>query len=67
MTSRFLFYLVGDGRWEVEGVQLFLFFKSFDNNMVYTLGTDVYVYKRNRCRTKVLWVLKFGEVGDLGL
>ena len=45
----------------------FWFFKSFDNNMVYTSGIDVYVYKRNRCRTKVLGVLKFREVGDLGL
>ena len=40
----------------------FWFFKSLENNMVYTLGIDVYVYKRNRCRTKVLWVLKFSEV-----
>ena len=47
-----------DGGWRT-----FLFFKSLDNNMVYSLGIDVYVYKRNRCTTKDLWVLKFGEVG----
>ena len=41
----------------------FFVFKSLDNNMVYSLGIDVYVRKRNPCRTKVLWVLKFGEVG----
>ena len=32
--------------------------------MVYSLGLDVYVHKRNLWTTKVLWVLKFGEVGD---
>ena len=32
--------------------------------MVYSLGIDIYMCKRNLCRTKVLWVLKFGEVGD---
>ena len=42
----------------------FWFFKSLDNNMVYSLGIDIYMCKRNPCRTKVLWVLKFGEVGD---
>ena len=61
------------GGWEVGGVQLFcsllqqvegggcpnFLFKSLDNNMVYTLVIDVYVYKRNRSTTKVLWVLKF--------
>ena len=26
----------------------------------------MYIYKENRCRTKVLWILKFGEVGGLG-
>ena len=31
-------------------------FKSIDNNKVYTLGIDVYVYERNRCTAKVLWV-----------
>ena len=41
----------------------FWFFKSLDNNMVYSYDIDVYVYKRNRCRTKVLWFLKFFEVG----
>ena len=30
--------------------------------MVYTFDIDVYVCKRNRCTTKVLWVLKFWEV-----
>jgi len=30
--------------------------------MVYSL--DIYVYKRDPCRTKFLWVLKFGEVWD---
>ena len=49
--------------WWVVG-PTFCFFKSLDNNMVYSLGLDVYVHKRNRCTTKVLWVLKFGEVGD---
>ena len=33
--------------------------------MVNSLGIDIYVCKRNPCKTKVLWVLKFGEVGDL--
>ena len=32
--------------------------------MVYSSDIDIYLYKRNLCRTKVLWVLKFGEVGD---
>ena len=30
--------------------------------MVYTLGIYIYRGKRNLGRTKVLWVLKFGEV-----
>ena len=41
----------------------FFVFKSHNNNIVYTSGIDVYVCKRNRCTTKVLWVLKFWEVG----
>ena len=41
----------------------FWFFKSLNNNKEYNLGVDVYLYKKNRCTTKVLWVLKFGEVG----
>ena len=32
--------------------------------MVYSSDIDIYLCKRNLCRTKVLWVLKFGEVGD---
>merc|ERR1712035_98987 len=64
---RFFFYLVGGGRWEVDGGwwATFWFFKSLDNIMVNSLGIDIYVCKRNPCKTKVLWVLKFGEVGDL--
>ena len=31
--------------------------------MGYGLCIDVYLYERNRCTTKVLWVLKFWEVG----
>ena len=34
----------------------FFVFKSLNKNMVYTSGLDVYVCKRNRCTTKVLWV-----------
>ena len=30
---------------------------------VYSLCIDVYFYERNRCTTKVLWVLKFCEAG----
>ena len=37
----------------------FFVFKSLDNNMVYSLGIDVYLYERNRSTTKVLWVLQF--------
>ena len=37
----------------------FFVFKSLDNYMVYILCIDVYVCKRKRCTTKVLWVLKF--------
>ena len=62
---RLSFYL-GGGWWVVDGgwCPTFWFFKSLDNNMVYSLGIDIYMCKRNLCRTKVLWVLKFGEVGD---
>jgi len=64
---RILFYFgvdVGvDVDVDVDG-GLFFFFKSFDNNMVYSLDIDIYLCKRYLCRTKVLWVLKFGEVGD---
>ena len=45
------------------GWRTFFVFKSLNNNMVYTSDIDVCVYKRNRCTTKVLWVLKFWEVG----
>ena len=55
-------YWCGVGFW--FGWRTFFVFKSFDNNMVYTFDIDVYVCKRNRCTTKVLWVLKFLEVGD---
>ena len=51
-----------DGGW---GLPTFWFFKSLDNTMVNSLGIYIFVHKRNRCRTKVLWVLKFEEVGDL--
>ena len=44
----------------------FWLFKSLGNNMVYSSSIDVYVHTRNHCRTKVLWVLKFGEVGGWG-
>ena len=52
--------MAGGGWWMGD----FFVFKPFDNNMVYSLGTDVYVHKRNHCTTNVLWVLKFSEVGD---
>merc|ERR1712035_75746 len=42
----------------------FLFFKSLYNTTTYSLSIDIYLCQRNLCRTKVLWVLKFGEVGD---
>merc|ERR1712035_54759 len=42
----------------------FLFFKSLDNNMIYSSDIDIYLCKRNLCRTKVLWILKFVKVGD---
>ena len=54
--------------WMVDGgwvLATFWFFKSLDNTMVNSLGIYIFVHKRNRCRTKVLWVLKFEEVGDL--
>ena len=54
----FWWWRVGGGRWAT-----FWFFKSLDNNMIYSSGIYIFVYKRNPCRTKVLWVLKFGEVG----
>ena len=41
----------------------FFVFKSLNSSIVYTSGIDVYVCKRNRCTTKVLWVLKFWQVG----
>ena len=44
----------------------FLFFKSLDNNMNNSQDLDIYLCKRNLCRKKVLWVLKFGEVGGWG-
>ena len=66
-TPKTFFYLVVGLGWAVGGggCPTFLFFKSLDNNMVYSLGIYVFVYERNPCRTKVLWVLKFAEVGDL--
>ena len=48
------------------GWRTFFVFKSLDNNMIYSSYITMYIYKRNPCRTKVLWVLKFGEVGDPG-
>ena len=41
----------------------FFLFKFFHNKMIYSSYITMYIYKRNPCRTKVLWVLKFGEVG----
>ena len=48
--------------WMVDGgwCPTFCFFKSLDINMVYT--SDIYI---NYCREKILWVSKFGEVGEL--
>ena len=51
-------WMVGGGRWAT-----FWFFKSLENNMVYSSGIYIFSHKRNRCRRKVLWVLKCGEVG----
>ena len=51
------------GWWVVGGGwRTFFIFKSLDNNMVYSLGIDVFLCNRKLCRTKVLWVLNFGEV-----
>ena len=65
-----MFYLVNGGWWMVDGGwgPTFWSFKSLDNNTKYSLGIDIYIYmcKRNLCRTKLLWVLKFGEVGEWG-
>ena len=57
--------MVGGGWWMVDGgwCPTFWFFKSLENIMVYSLGIYIFLHKRNRCRTKVLWVLKCGEVG----
>ena len=55
----FLFCWCWGGCWW----RTFFVFKSLNNKMVYTSVIDVYVCKRNRCTTKVLWVLKFWEVG----
>ena len=38
------------------GWRTFFVFKSLDINIIYSLDRDVYVHKRNRCTTKVLWV-----------
>ena len=64
----FWWWMVDGGGWGVGGgwvLPTFWFFKSLDNTMVNSLGIYIFVHKRNRCRTKVLWVLKFEEVGDL--
>ena len=59
MGTEIIFYFVGVGVDVDVGGGLFFVFKSLNNNMVYTSGTDVSVCKRNRYTTKVLWVLKF--------
>ena len=53
----FLIWLAGGG-WAVGGVgcPTVLFFKSLDNNMVYSLGIPIYIRNRNRYRKKVLQV-----------
>ena len=38
------------------GSPTFLFFKSLDNNMIYSLGIYILISKRISCRTKFLWV-----------
>ena len=50
-------YVLFSVRWEVGGGwwATFWFFKSL-NNMVFNLGIDVYVHKRNLGTTKVLLV-----------
>ena len=61
MTPKIIFYFgvgvgVGVGVDVDDGGRLFLSFKSLDNNMVHSSSVNVYLYGRNRCRTKVLWV-----------
>ena len=46
---------LGGGGWGVA-VSNFLFFKSLDNNMVYSLGIGIYRCWRKLSRTKILWV-----------
>ena len=49
-----------DGGW----CPTFWFFKSIDNYMVYSLGIGIYIHVNNESmQNKVLWDLKFGEVG----
>ena len=68
---RLLFYFCGagwvvDGRWDiVGGVELFCHF-FYTTNIIYSSCIRISGYKRNLCRTKVLWVLKFVEVGGWG-
>ena len=55
-------WLVAGAEWGASN----WFFKSLDNNMVYSSGIyifiGIHVHKRNPWRQKVIWVLKFGEV-----
>ena len=53
--------MVDGGWWVVDGVPLF---GSLNLLIIiwYIVKVYIYVYKRNQGRTKVLWVLNFGEV-----
>ena len=55
-VRRLFFILMVGGGWARP---TFWFFTSLNNIKEYNLGVDVYLNKRNRCTTKVLWVLKF--------
>ena len=39
------------------------FLKSHENNEVYTLGTGIYIHKKNLCKTKFICVKQLGEFG----
>ena len=36
---------------------------SFENDILYSLDIDVFLYKMNLCGTKVLSFLNYGDVG----
>ena len=52
----------GGGGW----VATFFVFKILDTNIVFSSDVEVHIRPMNVCRTKVLWVAKYGEVGCWG-